>query len=394
MRLTREPPLVAHIIDRLDTGGLENGLINLINRMPLEQYRHTVICLRDYTAFRNRIQRPEVTVHALHKRPGQDWGLYLRLWRLLRRLRPAIVHTRNLATLEAQAPAWLAGVRARVHGEHGWDAAGPEAVAERHHQLRRLCKPLVGRYVALSLEIHDYLRHRIGVPAQRIALICNGVDGERFRSAGSDPQRRAVLPAGFAPADALVVGTVGRMQAVKDQPTLARAFLRLLESDPGLRRRLRLVLVGDGPLRHECKSLLEAAGVANLAWLPGNRDDVPELLRCFDLFVLPSRAEGISNTLLEAMASGLPVVATQVGGNSELVEDGITGHLVPAADPKTLAATIGQYLNPDLLAAHGAAGRRRMEQRFSMQAMVDGYLAVYDGLLNPEQTPFPLDTRI
>lgn len=388
------PPLVAHIIDRLDTGGLENGLVNLINRMPADRYRHAVICLRDYTAFRDRIRRPEVAVHALHKRPGQDWRLYPRLWRLLRRLRPTIVHTRNLAALEGQVPAWLAGVGARVHGEHGWDAAGPAGAPARHHQLRRLLRPLVGRYVALSVEIGAYLRREIGVPAERIALICNGVDDEHFRPAGSGPRRRAALPAGFAPPAALVVGTVGRMQTVKDQPTLVRAVVRLLAAEPRLRQRLRLVLVGDGPLRDECRALLEAAGAADLAWLPGNRDDVPGLLRSFDLFVLPSLAEGISNTVLEAMASGLPVVATRVGGNPELVEEGITGRLVPAADPAALAAALGGYLaDPALLAAHGAAGRRRVEQRFSLQAMVDGYLAVYDGLLDPGRAPFPLDTR-
>src|SRR5207237_9166164 len=135
-------------------------------------------------------------------------------------------------------------------------------------------------------------------------------------------------------------GTVGRMQEVKDQLTLARAFVELLQRSPQAATRLRLVMVGDGPLRKQVADILNQAGWGALAWLPGERDDVPQIMRGFDLFVLPSLAEGISNTILEAMASGLPVVATSVGGNAELVESGRTGQLVPRSDPEAMAHAI------------------------------------------------------
>ncbi|MDS4068018.1 MAG: TIGR03088 family PEP-CTERM/XrtA system glycosyltransferase [Candidatus Competibacter sp.] len=382
-------PLVAHVIHRLDYGGLENGLVNLLNHMPAERYRHAIVCLTDFNPeFRRRIRRADVEVHALRKREGHDWGLYGRCWTVLRRLRPTVVHTRNLAALEMQGPALLAGVRARIHGEHGWDAQA--AGNPRHRRLRRLCKPLVGRYIALSGELEAYLRDAVGVPANRIARICNGVDSERFHP-GRD---RSPMPLGFAPPDALVVGTVGRLERVKDQSNLARAFIRLVESVPETRRRLRLVIVGDGSLRAEVENLLTEAGLRDLTWLPGARDDVPELLRGLDVFVLPSLAEGISNTILEAMACGLPVVATAVGGNAELVVDGLTGRLVPAGDPAALAAAIQTYLDdPGLLDAHGVAGRRRVEERFSLDAMVAAYLAVYDAQLNDGTSPLPLWER-
>ena len=130
------------------------------------------------------------------------------------------------------------------------------------------------------------------------------------------------------------------MQPVKHQTLLVQAFLRAIDRQPSLRERLRLVLIGDGPLRAQCLSLLEAAGAADLAWLPGERRDVPELMRGLDCFVLPSLAEGISNTILEAMASGLPVIATEVGGNADLVSHGKTGLIVPADDLEALAAAI------------------------------------------------------
>jgi sugar transferase (PEP-CTERM/EpsH1 system associated) len=357
---------------------LENGLVNLINRIPPECYRHAIICLTDDNPeFRRRIQQPGVEVFALHKREGHDLRLYGRCWKLLRQLQPAIVHTRNLAALEMQLPALLAGVQARVHGEHGWDR-DPALMNPRHHRLRCGLRPLVKHYIALSSEIAGYLETRVGVAPVRISRIINGVDSVRFHP-GSD---RSLLPPGFAPPGTVVIGTVGRLEKVKDQPNLVRAFIRLVESVPEARQRLRLVIIGEGSLRAEMESLLNEAGWRDLAWLPGARDDVPELLQTLDLFVLPSQAEGISNTILEAMACGLPVVATAVGGNAELVVDGETGRLVPASDPEALAAAIHEYVDaPERMLTHGAAGRRRIEEQFSMEAMVAAYLKVYDAVL-------------
>ena len=169
------------------------------------------------------------------------------------------------------------------------------------------------------------------------------------------------------------------MQAVKDQVTLTRAFIQALETHPLLRRRLRLVLIGDGPLRASCRSLLQAAGVVDLAWLPGERGDVHELMRGLHCFVLPSLAEGISNTILEAMASGLPVIATGVGGNADLVAHTKTGLVVQAADVTAMAQAIsGLALAPEEAAAMGRAGRMRAEAQFSLQAMVAAYGELYD----------------
>jgi glycosyltransferase involved in cell wall biosynthesis len=172
------------------------------------------------------------------------------------------------------------------------------------------------------------------------------------------------------------------MQTVKDQPTLVRAFVRLIQSEPQARRQLRLVVIGDGPLREECRILLRDAGAEELAWLPGERSDIPEIMRALDIFVLPSIAEGISNTILEAMASGLPVVATCVGGNHELVREGETGLLVPPADPSAMAAAIRVYLvDRGRASGHGAAGRKRVEAHFSINTMVCGYMELYDAVL-------------
>ncbi len=172
------------------------------------------------------------------------------------------------------------------------------------------------------------------------------------------------------------------MQAVKDQLTLARAFVRVMQAMPGAEQRLRLVMVGDGPLREPVRMLLAEAGIDEYAWLPGNRDDVARIMRSFDLFVLPSLAEGISNTILEAMACGLPVLATSVGGNPELIQAGVTGTLVPRDDPENMARAIRAYAeSAELCRRHGTEARRTIERKFGMEAMVNAYMTIYDTLL-------------
>jgi sugar transferase (PEP-CTERM/EpsH1 system associated) len=203
------------------------------------------------------------------------------------------------------------------------------------------------------------------------------VDTQRFRPRVDGEPRAAGLP--FDPARHWVIGTVGRMQTVKHQTLLARAFVRVLERTPGLRDRARLALVGDGPLRAQAQAVLAEGGCADLAWLPGERADVPEVMRGFDCFVLPSLAEGISNTILEAMATGLPVVATDVGGNAELVAHERTGLVVPSDDVDALAQAIARLAqNPAQARLFGDAGRVEVEQRFSLDAMVSAYQALYD----------------
>jgi sugar transferase (PEP-CTERM/EpsH1 system associated) len=373
-------PLVAHVMYRFNVGGLENGVVNLINHMPEDAYRHVVVSLTDVTDFRNRIRRKDVEFISLNKPPGHALKIYPRLFRLFRSLRPAIVHSRNLAALEVSAPAWAAQVPVRIHGEHGRDVEDLDGSSVKYQWARRLYRPFVTHYVALSRDLEQYLVRRVGVPSSRVAQLYNGVDVARFCP---PTHTRAPVPGcPFGSVDHFLVGTVGRMQPVKDQTNLARAFVDALRAAPALRARLRLVMVGDGPLRDKAQAILGAAGMAELAWLPGERDDIPDILRGLDCFVLPSLAEGISNTILEAMACGLPVVATDVGGNRELLEPGVTGELVPAANPAALAEAILGYAADPLRARQaGRAGRELVERCFSMDSMTRAYRNLYDRLL-------------
>jgi sugar transferase (PEP-CTERM/EpsH1 system associated) len=236
----------------------------------------------------------------------------------------------------------------------------------------------VSRYVFVSRDLADWWATKIGIPSDKMSVIHNGVDVKLFSPA---EKRLDLFPTSFAPPAVFVIGAIGRLAKVKDQVTLTRAFLRLLELRPGLRSKVRLVIVGDGSLRTDIEGLLRSANAHELAWLPSFRDDAVDLYRAFSVFVLPSRSEGISNTLLEAMASGLPVVATRVGGNPEIVEEGRSGKLVPARDPDAMAAALLDYIdNPGLAAAHGHAARKRVVSDFNIGTMVRAYSQLYEEL--------------
>jgi sugar transferase (PEP-CTERM/EpsH1 system associated) len=373
-----EIPLIVHLTYALDCGGLENLLVERINRMPVDRYRHAVICLTRYTDFAKRIARPDVGLHALDKPPGLAAGTHLSLWKLLRRLRPTILHTYNLAAIEYGLTGLLAGVPVRVNGAHGREASDPEGRSRKHNLLRKLLVPLYDMCYANSRELYNWNKTVIGVPDLKSRLLDNGIDVEHF-GVGGGRARPPGMPA--FPADAIVIGSVGRLHDVKNHALLIDAFARLRAQLPAMCSRLHLVIVGSGPLLGPLTDQVARMGLAEHAWLPGMRTDIADILATLSVFALPSIAEGTPGSVLEAMAAGLPVVATRVGGIPDVVTDGETGRLVPSQDVTALAAALAAYCTaPELARQHGAAGRQRVGQRFAMASMVAAYTTMYDDL--------------
>ena len=254
-------PLLAHVVFRFGVGGLENGIVNLINHLPRERWRHAIVSLTDVSPeFTARITRSDVRYVELGKHPGHLVREYPRLLREFKALRPAIVHTRNLAALEAVVPAWAAGVPVRIHGEHGWDIQDPEGRRRRYRLVRRLYRPFVHHYIALSQHLAEYLQYQVGIAEQSISQVYNGVDTERFFPGA--PATIAGCP--FHPSEHWLIGSVGRLEAIKDPLNLAQAFIRTRKLHPAAAERLRLVIVGDGALRQPLEALLCAAGVREL----------------------------------------------------------------------------------------------------------------------------------
>lgn len=379
--MTETRPLILHVIHHLVTGGMENGLVSLINNLPSSSYRHAIVCIEDHSDFRHRLTRPDTEVLEMKRSQIGTWRMRYRLFRTFRRLKPAIVHSRNKSGLDALLPARLAGVPHCVHGEHGWDVHDLDGLSVKEQVLRRLHAPLVERYVTVSRSLRDYLVERVGIRPERITTICNGVDTGKFLPAPHKPT--GVLPEQLAGEGLVIIGTVGRLQPVKDQQLLLRAFAELVRESAGLAANARLLVVGNGPLRDTLMQLAQSLGIEHLTAFTGDRTDVAQLLQCMDVFVLPSLAEGISNTLLEAMATGLPVIATRVGGNVELVRDGENGALFESGDVASLTRLLAAYVTDgDARRRHGERSRGLALESFSLEAMIEGYRGAYETLIH------------
>lgn len=372
-------PTVVHAVHSLAVGGLENGVVNLVNATSAA-FDHVILCITCEGPLRDRLD-PAVRVVSLGKRRGHDLPAFLRLVRMLRRLRPAIVHSRNWAAFDAIPAARLARVPWVVHGEHGREMTDPDGRNRRRNQARRAVAPFVNRFVTVSHDLRRWLIENVRLPAQKVTTIHNGVDLARFGT------RRPVEARNLLglPADALIVGTVGRLDPVKDQAGLIRAFSSLVTTHPSA----LLLIAGDGPCRSDLERLVGELGLRDRVRLLGSRGDVSDVLATLDLFVLPSIAEGISNTILEAMASSVPVVATRVGGSPELISDGSCGTLVPSRDLAALTTAMAAYLDdPHLRALHGKASRERAVEHFGLPRMAADYADLYMSLLTASRARF------
>ncbi len=362
---------IMHVVHSLGVGGLENGLVNLVNRMDPARWEHSICCVGEAGPMVSRIASPDVRIFSLGKGKGGDHTLALKLARLLRKERPDVVHTRNWGAVDGIIAARLAGVPVVIHGEHGREAADPEGRNRRRNAARRLLGRWVDRFVTVSDDLRAWLVGEVAIPAVKIARISNGVDTEKFRPAidGERDDVRRRLGLGQR---SFVIGSVGRLDPVKDLGTLIRAFHAMGDEEA------RLLLVGDGPCRAEWERLAAELGISGRVCMLGEREDVPSLMRTMDAFVLPSIAEGMSNTILEAMASGIPVLATRVGGNPELVLDGVTGALFEPRDVDALRALLEFYRGDRALRArHGNAGRDRALSRHSLRVMTRAYEELY-----------------
>lgn len=371
--MNQTPRHIVHLLYRFAAGGLENVIVQLINGLPHEQFRHTIIALTEADpAFIARIERTDVEVIQLHKPPGQPFRLYPTIYRLLRRLRPDVLHSCNLAALEFQVVAWAAGVPRRIHAEHGWDVADPDGRNPRYRLLRKIHQRFAHHFIAVSEQLRAYLGDVIGIAPARLHLIPNGVDTERFRPVREGDPRPEGFP--FRRPEHWVIGTVGRLEPIKNQSLLAEAFVRLVQSNPPGAERLRLAIVGDGPLKDPIRQILAAAGLESRLWLPAARADIPDILRAMDCFVLPSLAEGTSCTLQEAMATALPIVVTEVGGNADLLGQGRYGRLVPSADANVLARALGDTF---AAAPGNEPARQGIERRYGLPAVLDQYRTLF-----------------
>lgn len=372
----KHAPLIVHVIYRFDFGGLEMLLAECIRRTPRQRYRHAIICISGYSAFVEKIEGTGTPIYSLDKPAGLGLSAHFRLWKLLRTLRPTILHTYCISAVEYTATGMFAGVPVRMHSEHGRNLNEADGCNLKYNVLRRAMALLMHSCIAVSSDLQSWLAEIVRVPRSKISHISNGVDTEKFSPSSMQ------LPSGLVHAsrpNRFVIGTVGRVTEVKNQAALVDAFVLLLERFKGNKPELSLTIIGDGPLLTALKEKISALGIAHLVWTPGARNDIAEIMKTFSVFVLPSLSEAMPVAALEAMATGVPVIASRVGGLPDVVKENITGMLVDSPCPEYLAGAIAEYVqNPEMGKSHGAAGRKFVEQHHGIDPMVNEYLALYD----------------
>jgi sugar transferase (PEP-CTERM/EpsH1 system associated) len=377
---------VMHVIRSLAIGGTENGVRKLLDGLNPERFEQTVCIL---------LGNPNLEVAAgtkivsLKRSPDRAAFLVPQLARVFASERPDIVHSRNWGTIEAIAAAKLAHVSAVVHSEHGRDLQTIERQPWRRRILRRLFYGWANRVFCVSQELREHYSSELRLPVHFFGVIPNGVDMQQFRpnlQARTDVRRKLQVKE-----DTLVIGTVSRLDPIKDHRTL------FLAAEMALRRGLdlRLVVVGEGTERAALEQDLATRPTLSCrALMVGEVANVADWLNGLDVFVLPSLSEGMSNTLLEAMAVGVPAIATRVGGNPEVIEEGRSGLLVgPREEHKICDYLVQLGSAPGWRGALGKNARQRIVSRFSLERMLNDYEEMYCQLLAQEHVSSPALSR-
>jgi glycosyltransferase involved in cell wall biosynthesis len=359
---------VLFVVLSLNPGGAERMAIEIIRRLA-PRVPMAVCCLDEMGAWAGEIANLGVEVIALHRRPGFHPSLGSRIADLARARQATVLHCHQYTPFVYGR---IAALRQRglgvVFTEHG--RLSDSAPSTKRKVVNQVLGRLPARIYSVS---EDLKRHMIreGFSTQRVGVIHNGIEpGVAPTTADREAARRAL---GVA-LDVFLVGTVARLDPVKDIATLVQAITRVRVDVP----RAELVIVGDGPERQYLEQAVMRAGVSRAVHFSGHRSDIRQLLPALDVYANSSISEGISLTILEAMASCLPVVATRVGGTPEVVTDLVTGLLVPARAPELLArALLALARDPRRGTAFGLSARHLVERCFSVDVMVEKYLRAY-----------------
>ena len=377
------PIRIMHVVHSLATGGMENGVRKLLSGLDPDRFEQKVCTLVRFDDSRS------ANSLCLNRATHKFELLIPELTRVFRRERPDIVHSRNWAAIEAVAAAKVSAVPGVVHSEHGRDLQTLGHQPLRRRLVRRASYGWADRLFCVSQELKEYHCRELGWGANKFEVIPNGVDIEQFRP---DAQARAEVRAklGAGP-KTIVVGTAGRLDPVKDHSTLFRAVGSALEK----KLDLRLVIVGEGTLRGVLENeLASKPDLARRTTFTGDVGNVAHWLNGLDVFVLPSLSEGMSNTLLEAMAVGLPPVATAVGGNTEVVEDGRSGLLVRPKQAERICRYLLQLASEDEWRRRlGENARRRAVTQYSLGRMLGRYADLYCQLMEPHRKDVPAFSR-
>ena len=364
---------ITHFVESLDRGGLERMVLELVKYQHGQGHHCQVVCLYSRGSLAHELDELGIGVKVCGKRQGFDLTALARARRMVRVHATEVLHTHN-AVAHYQAVLATCGLPMRqvINTRHGM---GVNRRARRREWLYRRALARTDTVVAVCEAARSDAIKRGIVPSAKARVVPNGIHVDAFRVASQAMHDRLACLLDL-PGQTRLIGTVGRLNWTKDQLSLIRAFKQVHEHHADT----ALVLIGDGELRASLQQSAMDEGVADRVHFLGDRNDVHELLQGLDMFVLSSLSEGYSMALLEASAAALPIVATHVGGNGEIVRDGITGRLAPAGNPAALAEAMLALLgNWQHAMALGQAARAWVEKYGSLEAMAMRYAQLYDG---------------
>lgn len=362
---------IVHVVESLDVGGLEHMVVAMAKAQKRQGHDVRIVCLWHRGELAGQASQAGIEVLCCDKGPGMDWRAIGRLRALVRAARADVLHTHNaMAHYHAVLAAIGLGVGTVLSTRHGNGAKSPTDRLERLYKWSMWGTDFA---VAVSQAGCDHFVGAGIIPRAKARVVRNGIDLSAF--VPRTDQRAGALRAELGlPADALTFGTVGRLNEVKRQVDLLRATRTRLDAGD----HICLILVGDGPLRADLEQERERLGLQAHVRLLGTRSDVPALLAAMDVFVLCSRTEGYSLALVEACAAGLPIIATDVGGNKEIVAHGVNGLIVPPAAPEQLAAAMATLCGDAAMRqAFGAASLDFAAREGTLEAMCRAYDALY-----------------
>lgn len=364
---------ICHLVYSFDVGGLERIIVNCINNLKSDNFCHVIVSLTKIGDFYSEIDIP-IECFSLNKKEGNDIAVYFKLYKLLNKLHPDVIHTYNLGTIEYQWVAWLARVPQRIHAEHGRDSYDPNGTVKKYRWLRRLSSHVIHHMVAVSADLHQWLIDEVGVPQNKVSLIINGVDTQHYVKSTSDAQHH--LP--FCH-NKCVFGHVARLHQIKNQPFLLEAFRDACEKNRDFAQDSVLLIVGDGPDKTQLEGFVRGDyWLKDRVFFTGSKTEVIDYYKEFDVFLMSSFAEGIPMTLIESMSMSIPHLVTKVGGISEVIIDNDTGLAVASGDHDGYVnGLIKLYSSQQLRETMGQKARQQIEQNFSQRDMVAAYQALY-----------------
>lgn len=358
---------IMHIIHQLGTGGAENGIVNLANGHNHNKFELSICTLVGGGSLTYRLDQSKTSLFELEKKEGNDISIILKLYSVFKKFKPDIVHTHAWGTLcESFLAAKLARIPIMIHGEHGTIQEKPINIF-----IQNIFWKMTSQVLSISSNHKKLLSETIKFPLAKITVIPNGVDIAKFSYMNNSSNR---LIACNVKQKTITIGTIGRLVPVKNQQILIRVLAKLKKKFSDV----ELLIIGDGPLKSDLKKLSSRLSIADSVVMPGRKSDITKYFHKMDIFILPSFSEGMSNTILEAMSCGVPVIASDVGGNPELIDNGINGLLFPSQDQKKLEELIMQLIeNPEIALKLSQNARQKIEHNFSIEKMVQNYEKMY-----------------